>query len=226
MGGGAGRAIAVRLVGRGKVIMPAEQEDRRDGGATESQSVRLFVAIQLPESVRAELRMVQGELKQLLPRGSAVWTRPENQHLTLRFLGNVESAQLPELSQRLRTALAGFGALDVTCERLGCFPHSRFPRVIWAWVHDGNDRLAILHQRINEAVADFAETPAERQFTGHVTLGRPKQIRRPEAEKLDHFLEASVGRNFGGWRVRDVELIRSELSPHGSRYTTLDVFPL
>jgi len=184
------------------------------------------VAIQLPEDVRAVLRAAQAELKEVLPRNSTAWTRPANMHLTLRFLGGVESARLPELQLKLREALAGFGPLDLICERLGCFPDLRFPRVVWAWVHDAEERLAQLHRRVDSAVAGFAEKPAEARFTGHVTLARPKQIKRADAERLAGFVERAVERKFGDWSCREVELIRSELSPGGSQYSTIEVFHL
>jgi RNA 2',3'-cyclic 3'-phosphodiesterase len=185
----------------------------------EAERLRLFIAITVPDEVRAELRKVQGELKTLLPRHPAAWTRPESMHLTLRFLGNVESARVPELSQRLSAVLTGFGELNLICERLGCFPDLRFPRVIWAWVHDIAERLSPLQRRIEEAVSEFAGKPAEAGFVGHVTLARPKQIKRPGAERLARFIEGTVNRRFGQWSASDVSLIQSKLSQAGVNYT-------
>jgi 2'-5' RNA ligase len=148
-------------------------------------------------------------------------------HLTLRFLGDVAAECGPEISRRLRESLSGFGALELICERLGCFPHPRYPRVVWAWVHDEpGERLPELHRRIDGAVAGFAEQPAEVRFVGHITLARPKLIKRATAEKLRRFLDEAVAMRFGTWRAEAVALIRSELSAQGSRYTTLDVFRL
>ena len=192
----------------------------------ESKVIRAFVAIQLPAEVRAGLRDAQAELKEVLPLKSTAWARPANMHLTLRFLGNVDSGRLPELQLKLREALACFRPLDLICERLGCFPDARFPRVVWAWVHDAEERLAQLHRRVDEAVAGFAEKPAEARFTGHVTLARPKQIKRADAERLAGFVERAVERKFGNWSCREMELIRSELSPGGSQYSTIEVFRL
>ena len=192
----------------------------------DSKTIRTFVAIQLPEGVRAALRAVQSALRPLLPHNSMAWARPENMHLTLRFLGGLDPARLPELRSRLRTALAGLGSLELVCERLGCFPDLRFPRVVWAWVHDADERLLEMHRRVNATVAGFAEKPPEARFVGHVTLARPKQIKRAEAERLAGFVERAVGRGFGIWTCCEVELIQSELSPAGNRYTTLDAFRL
>lgn len=182
---------------------------------------RLFIALSLPAAVKAELARVQRELRDVLPPHSASWTKPDNLHLTLRFLGDVDAGRVAELEQSFRAAVTGFGELDLLCERLGCFPDLRFPRVVWAWVHDPAEKLAALARRVNEAVAPFAERPVENAFTGHITLARSKQIKRAGAEMLAKFVAGAATRRFGQWRASEVELIRSELLPTGSRYTTL-----
>jgi RNA 2',3'-cyclic 3'-phosphodiesterase len=187
----------------------------------ESKAVRAFVAIPVPGEVLARLAEVQRELKALLPRHSTAWTKPENMHLTLCFLGDLAPPAIPVLGNQLQAALAGFGELGLICERLGCFPDLRYPRVVWAWVHDANERLQHLQQRIDAAVREFTEKPADARFVGHITLARPKQIKRTDAESLRRFVDGAVSRDFGNWPARDVVLMRSELSPAGSTYSEL-----
>ena len=139
----------------------------------------------------------------------------------MRFLGDVASAQIPQISSNLSAAVAGFGELALKCERLGCFPDLRYPRVVWAWVHDDADRLLNLYRRIDEAVSDFAEKPAEEKFTGHITLARPKQIKRADAERLAQFVKGAVGRRFGDWTAPSASLIQSNLNQSGTTYTEL-----
>jgi 2'-5' RNA ligase len=196
------------------------------GDRTNPPPLRLFVAIQLPAAVRAALGAAQAELRGLMPPRSTAWTRPENLHLTLRFLGKVSAARLGEVKTRLHAALAGFGPLNLNCERLGCFPDLRFLRVIWAWIHDAAERLPELHRQVDAAVREFSERTADERFVGHVTLARPKLIKRTDAERLARFLEGAANRQFGNWRCAEVELVSSELAADGARYTTLDVFPL
>lgn len=187
----------------------------------EPSVLRLFVALAVPDAVKASLGEVQRELAEALPVESTGWTRSDAMHLTLRFLGDVEAARVPDLECALREALGGFGAFDVVCEGLGCFPDLRFPRVVWAGVRDAGERLVRLHETIDVAVDDFAPTSAEATFVGHVTLARPKHLRRADAERLAHAVEAAADRRFGAWRAGEVELIRSDPGPAGSRYTTL-----
>ena len=186
-----------------------------------TEQIRLFIAIPVPDEVCATLRQVQSGLKKLLSDKAAVWTKPDGMHLTLRFLGNVNSERIPELSQRLSGALAGLGRLDLVCERLGCFPDLRFPRVVWAWVHDDAERLARLHRRIDEAVGVFAEKPTEARFVGHITLARLKQVSRRDAGLLARFVEGAGHRRFGDWHVNSVALIRSHLSAAGATHEEL-----
>ena len=187
----------------------------------EPKAIRAFIALRLPDALLAKLAEVQREIRSLLPPNSTAWTKPDNLHLTLRFLGNVATTSVPELETRLRGALMGFGELELICERLGCFPDLRYPRVIWAWVHDANERLPQLHRCIDEAAREFAEKPAEARFVGHVTLARPKQIKRSDAERLARFVEAAVDRSFGVWLANEILLVQSELSAAGSKHHEL-----
>ncbi len=193
---------------------------------TDRESYRLFIAIALPESVKAELLRVQAELRDALPPGCVRWTRPEQFHLTLRFLGNVDPQQVDALSRSLRDACAEFSALPLRAERIGFFPDLRFPRVVWAWIHDANEQLTQLQGAIERAVSSFTAEKDEKKFTGHVTLGRPQGIKRPQADILSKLAFGMTDRVFGEWTANKVELIRSDLSPGGSRYTTLAVINL
>jgi 2'-5' RNA ligase len=187
---------------------------------------RLFVAVPLPEELKTALGGVQHELREVLPPKSAAWTKQDNLHLTLRFLGQVENSRVAEIQSRLRDQLSAFGKLEFSCGRLGCFPDLRFPRVVWTGVQDEQGRLALLHRLVEKAAGGFAEKPAEERFVGHVTLARPKQIQRPVAEQLARFIAGAVGRRFGTWSCSEVELMQSELSSGGSRYTMLAKIPL
>jgi 2'-5' RNA ligase len=196
-------------------------EKQLDRLSLEPKVSRLFIAIESPDAVRATLMALQRELKLFLPRNSTAWTKPENMHLTLRFLGNVESTRISGLAQKLAAALAGFGEFDLVCERLGCFPDLRGPRVAWAWVHDEGECLGKLRRQVDEAVKVFAGQPAEESFVGHITLARPKHIKRPDAERLAQFVKRAATRRFGHWRVSSVVLLNSQLSPTGRSYRQL-----
>jgi len=145
--------------------------------------------------------------------------------LTLKFLGNVAAPRVAELIESLRVACSQFKALPLHAERIGFFPNMRYPRVVWAWVHDGGEFLPKLQQAIESSVKNFTVEEPEGEFTGHVTLGRVQRIKRPQAEILAKKALEMVNRSFGEWTANNIELIRSELLPGGSRYTTLAEIP-
>jgi RNA 2',3'-cyclic 3'-phosphodiesterase len=194
--------------------------------SAEPSKFRLFVALPVPVEVKARLAAVQQEVRDLLSPGVASWIRPENTHLTLRFLGNVDVARIAALTASLSTSLKKHRQVHLVSEGLGCFPSLRHPRVLWAGVHDAADQLPGLQQRIVSATNAFTGEPAEERFVGHLTLARIKQIKRAQADTISSFVNASVHRGFGEWRADRVELMRSELSGGGCRYTCLAALPL
>jgi RNA 2',3'-cyclic 3'-phosphodiesterase len=188
---------------------------------SESEQLRLFIAIAIPEEVQAKVAAAQAELRRVLPERVARWTRREQFHLTLRFLGDVAASRVEALSDALRAACQGFPALRLRAQRVGFFPDLRFPRVAWIGVTDQENQLPRLQAAVDAATKDFtAEKPGER-FTGHVTLARIKGIRRPEAEALAQAAAGMTERLFGQWTAHKIELMRSELSPKGARHTCL-----
>ena len=186
-----------------------------------AETFRLFVAVPLPEPVKDEMEKVQSELRRALPDDCVRWTRRGQFHLTLRFLGDVDAARLDALKAALQLACGAFPAIRLQSERIGFFPHLRFPKVIWAWVHDAAGQLPKLQSAIVSAVREFTREAAEGAFTGHVTLGRCQRIKRPQAEILAALAHGMTERRFGEWTAENVELIRSELLPGGPRYTVL-----
>ena len=193
---------------------------------TTPKPLRLFIAISLPSVVKDEIEKAQGEMRDALPPECVRWTKREQFHLTLKFLGNVEASQLPALADALRNASKNFSTLHLRAEQIGFFPNARSPRVVWVWVHDEKELLPQLQAAVESAVKGFTMEESEGKFTGHVTLGRVKLVKRPQAEILAQFASRLAHRQFGDWTAEQVELIRSELSSSGSRYTVIETAPL
>jgi 2'-5' RNA ligase len=193
---------------------------------TEIEQFRLFIAVTIPEEVKAKMEEAQAELRCALPERVVRWTKRGQFHLTLRFLGDVDAPRVEALRDALRAACHGFSALRLRAQGVGFFPDLRFPRVGWVGVNDQADQLPRLQQAVEAATRDFtAEEPGER-FTGHVTLARLKGLKRPEAEALGLAAAGMAERLFGQWTAYKIELMRSELSPKGARHTSLAAIPL
>jgi 2'-5' RNA ligase len=116
--------------------------------------------------------------------------------------------------------------LRLRAEGVGFFPDARYPRVVWVGLRDEREDLARLQRSIEEAVQPFAAEKPENRFTGHVTLGRIRGLKRPEAERLAQLAGKFEGKVFGEWTGTEVELVRSELLPSGARHTVLSTAPL
>ncbi len=124
--------------------------------------MRLFAAILLPESVRRELARLSGGIP------GARWSPEENYHLTLRFIGEVDSAFAEELAEALsHVDSEGF---ELAIQSLGTFGGAR-PRLVWAGIA-GAERLTALRQRVESALVRAGLPPEERKFAPHVTLAR------------------------------------------------------
>ncbi len=187
---------------------------------------RLFVAIAVPEEVKASILKTQESLRKLLPEPAARWTRPEQFHLTLRFLGNVEASQVKALEQALRGACAGFNALRLRAARIGFFPSARSPRVVWVGVADDQERLSGLWSVVQSATSAFTTAEPEEKFAGHITLARIKLIPPREARELAAQADQLAATVFGEWTATEVEIIWSQLSSQGARYNTVAAVPL
>lgn len=187
---------------------------------------RLFIALPLPETIKDEIAKAQMELRSALPENSVRWTKREQFHLTLKFLGDVEAQRIEPLTHALRCVCEKVSALKLRGEGIAFFPGPRRPRVVWAALHDPQEQLPLLQRAIEIAVQDFTGEKPEEKFSGHVTLGRIKQIQRHETEILAGLAAGMVERTFGEWTADTVELVRSELASSGASYTVLGAIPL
>lgn len=185
-------------------------------------TLRLFLALDLPEEHRAEIGRRAARLKGELP--PARWVPPENLHLTLAFLGATEEETVPGLLAAVVPAFAGGGPLELRVTGAGTFPPGRPARVAWVGL-DGGAGLLDLQRRVAEAaIHRLGLEPERRPFHPHATLARPRRPwNRRASEALARAFEGGVGEPFP---VTEGVLYRSELSPRGARYTAVERFPL
>jgi 2'-5' RNA ligase len=186
---------------------------------------RLFVAIALPEEIKASLVAAQSRLASILPRDGVSWTRGENLHVTLRFLGNVLKERCEALARDLSAVASRNESFELKVQGIGSFPNVRRPRVLWAGVHDELKLIGRLHQEVSAATAPFTSEPMERNFSGHITLARIKHLPRKDEKRLLDFLHDNRTREFGTWHCSKFLLMRSELSAEGSHYRCLAELP-
>ena len=188
--------------------------------------LRLFIALAVPPDVRQEIGRAQGQLRRNSPPGAIRWTRPEQFHITLKFLGDVPSAQVEALKTSVSEVCAGCPALRLSAHGIGFFPNEQRPRVIWVGADDDSGQLAELYRRMDEAVRPFAPAGKPERFAGHITLGRFKPGRHAPIGGLLERAAVLRQRHFGDWPAGEVGIIRSELTSAGAMHTPLAVCPL
>jgi 2'-5' RNA ligase len=198
--------------------------------------VRLFVAGELPGAVKAALAEAQrrlgreGGASPMRDARPVKWTHPEGMHLTLRFLGETDSARVTELSLALREAVAGFSPIRLSLAGLGVFPPGGAVRVVWAGLGGEVDRLTALAAAVEEAVAARGWAREARPFHPHATLARIEDRRAGAA--IRGLLEEGGGARLleppmpNVFPLAHVVLFESRLGSGGARYRALDLFPL
>ncbi|MBI4697762.1 MAG: RNA 2',3'-cyclic phosphodiesterase [Nitrospirae bacterium] len=135
--------------------------------------MRSFIAIELPEAVRYALSGIEEELKK--SRADVRWVKPENIHLTLKFLGDVEEKNTEKITEILKDICRRFKPFALEIKGMGVFPHPRSPRVLWTGM-DISDTLENLQKEIEDAMTSLGFEREDRRFTAHLTLGRFRSL--------------------------------------------------
>jgi RNA 2',3'-cyclic 3'-phosphodiesterase len=184
--------------------------------------VRLFVALDIPQSVRDALAKLSGELRVAAPAASWVRLRFEGAHLTLKFIGEVPA----DLAEKIRAALSEVRAaapIPLRFAGLGFFPSPRRPRVLWAGVEAGPE-LAALATNIESRLEPLGIPRESREFSPHITLARfesPKGM-----DRLRDAAEKLASTEFGSALATEFYLYQSVLKRGGAEYTRLANYPV
>lgn len=190
-------------------------------------ALRLFIAIELPETIHANIAHAMATLQKATPRHAIRWVPPENLHLTLKFLGTTPEDQIENVGQALGKAIEGQPAFLVDIEGSGCFPDYRRPRVIWLGLKDSSMQLSPLRNAVEALVAPLGFPTDVRPFSPHLTLGRVKD--RTSFETLAQIGKGVQNQHIGhiaSWPCHAVSLMQSDLQPSGAVYTQLAHYPL
>ncbi|MEZ6074884.1 MAG: RNA 2',3'-cyclic phosphodiesterase [Pirellulaceae bacterium] len=149
---------------------------------------RVFVAIELDMvSAGSIARLVKGLQANL---SDVRWSRPEQLHLTLKFIGEVDNRELPQFCNALRDACAGIEPFSLELSGLGAFPKNKPPRVVWVSAEDPHGMLGKLAERLDERMVALGVPREKRAFTPHLTLGRV--ARGADLPRLQQAMEAAA----------------------------------
>ena len=187
-----------------------------------SNTIRAFIAIELPETIKSSIETIQARLKSLkLPLR---WVRLENIHLTMKFLGDIDEIEIESIESALRDSVKMQTPLTLSAKGVGVFPGIRRPRVLWVGIHDHDTGLAGLQKSIEEQLHRTGYSKEGRPFKGHLTIGRAKGY--VDGRKLKVALDSFFAFESSPFTVNEFFMFRSVLKPGGPEYTKLFRIPI
>jgi RNA 2',3'-cyclic 3'-phosphodiesterase len=179
---------------------------------------RVFVAIELSSDVRRRMTEHIERLRNAFPDVRASWTRTENLHLTLKFLGDTPVAKIEALSQAAHRAANMIGPFEIVVGGCGAFPPHGQPRVLWIGIEDPAGTLIELNAALEDECAKARFPREERPFHPHLTIAR---TRKPHDSRHLAAVHKEIGFEPQTVRASELAVIRSELRSEGSRHTTI-----
>ena len=181
------------------------------------ETVRAFIAAQINDELRGSLSGVIDELKKSDPY--VKWVKPENLHVTLKFLGEVGIDKIDAITIEMQNTVTKEKPFSLSVSGIGVLPNPRYPRVVYSNLADDGRKLKNLSNRLDEAMTRLGFKPEERDFLPHLTIGRVKSFKAKSLliMKIREFHKKEIGR----LDVGSVHLIKSELKLTGAIYTEM-----
>ncbi len=185
------------------------------------EQVRCFIAIELPDEIKAGLKQLQAQLKSGR-QTSVKWVDPYSIHLTLKFLGSVAVDRIDPITAAIGEAVQGASPFQLEVKDLGVFPNLRRVQVVWVGVSGEVDKLAPLQQRLESNLAGLGFAPEGRRFTPHLTLARVRDQASPdERERLGQIIAGTKFEAAYSFPVDAIILVRSQLTREGAIYSRI-----
>lgn len=169
---------------------------------------RLFIAIEVPGKIKEKILGLEPAF------GEASWTKPENMHLTLVFLGNTDYNQIPDIIAGLESIKDD--SFEVIFSELGGFPNLRRPHTLWIGIQE-NPALFYLREKIVKSLSKLNLNIDEKKFIPHLTIARFRK-RRP--------IKLEIKNNFGKFKAKEFILFDSILSREGPNHQIIKKFQL
>ena len=180
--------------------------------------MRVFIAVEISESIRSTIAQIQGKLGRT--EDKIKWVDPPLIHLTLKFLGEVRKERLGAVIEVAQKIAPKFSPFFMEVKRVGAFPTSSSPRVIWLGVDRGSTNLQRLASELENHLAKDGFSKEKKKWTPHLTLGRVKSLVEPQ--KLSGLILGEKEVVAGEMEVKEISVIESRLTPSGPIYTVLE----
>ena len=185
--------------------------------------MRCFIAAELDKHIKQKLTDAQNLFRNL--DGKFSWTKREQMHLTIKFLGSVPDSKIDELKRTISIALdnASIKPFEFSVNGLGSFPPARSPKILWVGVEQKSELLR-LYDAIENELNSIGFPREQRKFTPHLTIARIKsKINTNACLKI---IENNANFSAGNQRIEHITLFSSELKPSGAIYNIIERFNL
>jgi 2'-5' RNA ligase len=180
--------------------------------------LRTFLSLNIDSSLKPKLKTIQDNVKLALKDYQVKWENPDNFHLTLRFLGDINENKIEELVFTLDRLKFDFDLLRFEVNSTGFFPNQKYPNVVFVdLVEDGSNSQKLV-EFIDRIILNFGVKP-DKRFIPHITLGRFKRDKRV---KIDRQIDVETEKfeiEFDSFF-----LMKSTLTPQGSVYEVINEF--
>ncbi len=188
------------------------------------QTTRSFIAIPLsPEVARAAIRLID----RLKESGDGIkWVPTDNFHLTLKFLGEVETIEVPKVCDVIRSVLEEFESFDIHVAGTGALPSIEKARVLYAGIDDPSGSLKTIAETLDLELAELGFKREPRDYVPHLALGRTRGGSRRASEEVVTRVKQFADTGLGTMAVDEVQLIGSFLDKRGPTYHVLDSIDL
>jgi len=180
-------------------------------------TIRTFVAAEISLDVRARAAALIKKLRATPAR--VHWVEPDNLHLTLKFLDNVETERIPQVCREIIKVTRRLPQFEFHSFGVGAFPDATRPRTVWIGVGEGSQQLIELHDAIDGALDGMGFRSEHRRFRPHLTIGR---VRGTEGvEELAELMAEFADYDCGATIVEDAVVFASKLDREGPLYEVL-----
>lgn len=171
----------------------------------------------LPSPVRRAVKEFTDRIKKELPRMK--WVEPENLHITLRFVGEVDEFRVPVIRSAAREASETTGKFDISLGCVGAFPNPRKARILWLGLDDGSRESVFLFSSLEKKLVKAGFEAERKRYHPHITLAR---LRNPSSLALESF-NPPTNLSFS---ASNFTLYQSTLTPQGPIYEIIEEFEL
>ena len=180
-------------------------------------TIRAFICFKLSERLISSIGRIQESVKQYDLK--IKWVRPENIHLTIKFLGDIKCSEIDDIGRLIKETAMDFTPLLLSAQGIGVFPNLNRPRVIWIGISGQIGELIGLQKMLDNKLQIIGFPKEKRPFKGHLTIGRIKGS--IDSNKLSDVLNQINRFAASPFSVDKIYLIQSDLKPSGAVYTRL-----